>query len=168
MTDTHTRCFTTSGFGVWTACIERASNLCYVTSGNVTGDCFKEDPCERAKSYFRDVDDGRALLEKDLIVIAGKNCLYAHAGSTFCKEQIKAFHVRVVIKEGNHISKGQTIAFTLSKKSTVRRIRAKVSGLVLLVHWNPQASIDEYTIYVDCMGQVRLYERGEERRARDI
>lgn|GEM_PF-5084280 len=163
------RCFTASGFGVWTACIERASDSCYViSSGSVEGECFREDPCERVGGHFRDIDENRALLEKDLIVVVDNGCLHAHAGSILCKERIEAFHARVVVEEGSTISEGQTIAFTLSRKSTVRHVKAGAGGLVLLVHWNPQASIDEYTVYIDCMKQVRRYERREERGTRDI
>ncbi|UXD21950.1 hypothetical protein IPA_00090 [Ignicoccus pacificus DSM 13166] len=71
---------------------------------------------------------------------------------------LRASHLKVgtVVKEGDKIEVGDSYAFGLTSKGEVRRLRSLHSGVVVMVHWEPQGGRDIYHIIVAPEDKIKV------------
>ncbi len=87
------------------------------------------------------------VLKEDLLVEYRDGCILLRKNVKLKGKRITFHSVKPVVMEGQVIKRGDTIAYTLSNKGSMRRIRADEDGAVVLVYSSPITKPEDYIIF---------------------
>ncbi len=148
------RCFVSETNSNAKVCIR--GRECFFSDSS-SNNCFYEIPCEEILKYM--VIEDKPRTTKDILVLLEEKCMVLNKGTELEAIEIIASQVRVIVKEGEKIRKWQPIAYSLSKKGVLRKIKSHKDGILFLSYWDPVSKPSKTIVFLTDENQVKIYER---------
>ena len=149
------RCYREHGRGSSTICIEDDKAI-ILENGECNGVLLRESPCEEIIDVFELVGSREFRVKENLAVTFGEKCFFTPKNAVLKGFSVEASTLYIEVKGGARVNAGDVIAYWVSAKRVIRKVRSPYNGLLLLVLWSP-LNPNNYTFLIDTDGVVREY-----------
>ncbi len=149
------RCYRENGIGPSTICVEEDKAF-ILKDEECSGILLKESPCEEAVEVFELAGLREFKSRENFAVTYDDKCFFVPQNSILKGFSVEASTLYIEIKGGVKVREGDVIAYWVSAKRVIRKVRSPYNGLLLLILWSPM-NPREYTFLVDTDGVVKEY-----------